>query len=227
MRNDEFLINNILKVAIALESELEKFVFVGGSICPFLMENENRKNSRPTIDVDLTISVATLFDFAEIEKKLRKLGFKNDKSSAVLCRWLLNDLMVDIMPDKKNILGFTNSFYVEGIKNSKQIKLPNGPMIKILQLPWFFASKMEAYQSRGKNDPRTSHDIEDIILVLDSRNDLTKDLLEFPEDLRKSIRPFCQNLLKGNYLNEANLFSIIGENIDDRTKQIINFFGLI
>jgi len=38
MRNDEFLINNILKVAIALESELEKFVFVGGSICPFLME---------------------------------------------------------------------------------------------------------------------------------------------------------------------------------------------
>lgn len=227
MKNENLQINNIMLVSEALSQELEKFVFVGGSICPLLMENKNRKYSRPTFDVDIAVSVSSLFDFAEIEKSLRKLGFKNDNSSAVLCRWRLGDLIVDMMPDKKDILGFTNSYYEEGIKNSKQIKLSNGIKIKVLSLPWFLASKLEAYQGRGKNDPRTSHDIEDIILVLDSRFNLEKDLSEFPDSLRRSIRPNCQNLLKGNYFQEAILYSIDGEDVETRIKMLVSFFGLI
>jgi hypothetical protein len=44
MKNENLQINNIMLVSEALSQELEKFVFVGGSICPLLMENKNGRN---------------------------------------------------------------------------------------------------------------------------------------------------------------------------------------
>lgn len=227
MNEETFQIKNIMRVAKALGNEINKFVFVGGSICPLLMENKDKGSSRPTYDVDIVISASTNFDFEKVADTLRKKGFKNDISSKVLCRWLLDDLVVDIMPDNKDVLGFTNSYYHDGMKHSCQICLSDSIYINILSLPWFFASKLEAYKNRGNNDPRVSHDIEDIIIVLDSRIDLTKDLKEFPEKLRSDIRIQCQNLLKNNSLRDAILYSLSSDNIETKINRVENFFGLL
>ena len=60
------------------------------------------------------------------------------------------------------------------------LQKPSGYTINILDFPCYIASKFTAYLSRGQNDPRTSHDMEDIILVLDGRSNL-KDLAKGTE----------------------------------------------
>ena len=129
---EEFQIQNIMQVAIALGNEVNKFVFVGGSIIPFLMEVKEYRDCRPTYDVDVTIKIVSMLDFNKMESSLRKKGFKNDLDSSVICRWKLNEVTIDIMPDNPDILGFSNSYYSEGIYNSQELVLPNLLKIKIL-----------------------------------------------------------------------------------------------
>ncbi|WP_445738392.1 hypothetical protein [Mariniflexile sp.] len=40
-----------------------------------------------------------------------------------------------------------------------------------MPLPYFLASKFVAHADRGGNDPRMSHDFEDIVYILDNRTD--------------------------------------------------------
>lgn len=41
-------------------------------------------------------------------ERLRALGFREDqREGAPLCRWLVEDLVVDVMPARERVLGFT------------------------------------------------------------------------------------------------------------------------
>ena len=51
-----------------------------------------------------------------------------------------------------------------------------------MPIAYFLASKFDAHHGRG-SDPRTSHDLEDIIYVLDNRVNLVKDILSSPESV--------------------------------------------
>ena len=51
--------------------------------------------------------------------------------------------------------------------NTQSVLLPSELRIKIFTLPYFIATKIDAYLNRGNNDFRLSHDIEDIIAILD------------------------------------------------------------
>jgi len=70
------------------------------------------------------------------------------------------------MPDDEKILGFSNIWYRPGIENKIKVDL-DGESISIFSLPYFLASKFEAFENRGKSDPRLSSDLEDIVIVLD------------------------------------------------------------
>jgi len=51
--------------------------------------------------------------------------------------------------------------------------------------PYFLATKLEAFDGRGKGDYLSSHDIEDIVAVLDGRPEILDELLK----ASKSYRP--------------------------------------
>ena len=46
------------------------------------------------------------------------MGFENDTESKVICRYKIQGIIVDIMPTGKDVLNFTNRWYIDGFKES-------------------------------------------------------------------------------------------------------------
>ncbi len=159
----------MLKLAHDLLEELvDEVVFVGGVTTCLYVDLTISDDIRPTDDVDCVIEITNRNGYDAFQAKLRKKGFFHDTSKgAPICRFKYGEaLILDVMPNDENILGFSNSWYKDGIKNKEEINIA-GMKIFIFSLPYFLASKFEAFDGRGKNDPRMSWDLEDIILVID------------------------------------------------------------
>ena len=81
-------------------------------------------------------------EYFRLEEKLRLKGFVNDMTlDAPICRWVYKDIKVDIMPTDENILGFSNKWYVEGIKNKITKILPNKTKISVFPISYYLAAK--------------------------------------------------------------------------------------
>ena len=159
-------------IAAGLAPLLDRVVFIGGASTCLLIDDPAAQLVRPTDDVDCVMEIASRLDYSEIESELRRLGFVHDmEPGAPICRWRYKGVKVDVMPDDPSILGFSNRWYKEGIACAQDVVLPRGRSILCFTLPYFLASKIEAFKSRG-TDFRTSHDVEDIVIVMDGRIDL-------------------------------------------------------
>lgn len=160
----------IKAVANLLQQLNEDFVFVGGATVS-LYGNDDRTESRPTDDVDVVIELATYSGYAALDEKLRKVGFQNDAESGVICRYKIQGMIVDIMPTEASVIGFSNQWYPEGFKNAISINMGDC-IIKIFSLPYFLASKIEAFKGRGHGNYILSSDFEDIVYVLENNNEV-------------------------------------------------------
>ena len=77
---------------------------------------------RPTDDVDVIVSITRYPDYANLQEKLRKLGFKHDMHGPN-CRFTIDGLTVDVMPSEGEILGFTNSWYGYAMDSATQLRV--------------------------------------------------------------------------------------------------------
>jgi predicted nucleotidyltransferase len=184
-------IDMIVIIANALGELNERAVFIGGATIPFYLPDVYLAQARPTEDVDIVMEIIGHNQNFQNDENLRKKGFKNDVSTgAPICRWIYKDLKVDIMSSDASALGFTNQWYQEGVERA--IEIMSDPVkVKIFALPYFIATKIEAFKNRGKSDYAASPDMEDIISVL---NVAPADMLE--EQLSQ-----CSNSL-GAYLKK-------------------------
>ena len=112
----------------ALKGLEQEFVFVGGATVSLYATNpELATEVRPTDDVDVIVELASYGGYAGIDEKLRGLGFKNDVASGVICRYILQGIIVDVMPTEPKVIGFANRWYPEGFEMamiSNWIKIP-------------------------------------------------------------------------------------------------------
>jgi predicted nucleotidyltransferase len=147
-------------VAGGLKDLLDETVFVGGAtIILYLPESLPDSQARPTDDVDCVVEISSRTEYAKLEKKLRTLGFKNVMDSgAPVCRWTYSGVTVDMMPTDPKILGFSNRWYKPGVEKAVKVSLPAGDEISIFTVPYFLASKVEAFLGRGKRDFYGSRD---------------------------------------------------------------------
>jgi hypothetical protein len=58
---------------------------------------------------------------------------------------------------------------------SVDAQLPDRTSIRVITAPYFVATKLEAFYDRGHGD-YMSHDIEDILNVIDGRDELVRDI---------------------------------------------------
>ena len=133
---------NIARIKIvhqALEELREKMVFVGGATVSLYTDRPSSE-IRPTDDVDIVVELATLKEYAKLEDMLRKKGFVNDIHSPIICRYIIKDIPVDVMPVKEDILGFKNEWYPEGCKHAIDFRLDEQITIRLFSLPYFLAS---------------------------------------------------------------------------------------
>ncbi len=176
-------------VAQILFALKEAFVFVGGATVSLYATSADLAGEiRPTDDVDVIIEIASYSGFTKLEEKLRAVGFVNDAESGVYCRYKIQGIVVDVMPTNDTAIGFSNKWYPEGFKNAVTAQLDEKTAIKIFSLPYFIASKWEAYKSRGKRDYRTSKDFEDLVYLFENVDDLQDQLNSAPSHLFNYLR---------------------------------------
>lgn len=195
--NRAMMLHMLEEVAEALGEDLrEQVAFVGGCTTVLLITDEYTLESiRGTDDVDLVIHLTGTPDWYRLEESLKSRGFKNTGQDSVTCRLRLGALKVDFMPTDEKVLGFTNTWFVGGLENATDYTLPNGMRIKVFAAPWFLAAKLQAYQGRGHGDVLMSNDIEDIIALLDGREELIEEVKEAPADLQRFVSEQLSTLL--------------------------------
>lgn len=189
-------------VARALGSLREELVFVGGCAVGLLLTHVRAQAVRMTVDVDLIAEVSTLVGFHELEKQFTARGFKHDLSiDAPICRWRNGDLIVDLMPSNEGVLGFHNRWYPHAIKSAARIQLPDLSHINLIAAPAFLGTKIEAFKVRGRGDFLSSHDLEDILTIVDGRDTLLAEINHAPAELRQYLaETFREWLLNQDFL---------------------------
>ncbi len=178
MRADDPNVAQVELVAQALGDLRDQLVFVGGCAAGLLCTSPKAPPPRITYDVDVIAEVAALAGYHALERQFAKRGFKRDMApDAPICRWRIGELEVDLMPTDEAILGFSNRWYPEAIRSARPLQLPSGTTIRLISGPAFLATKMEAFVTRGRSDLVGSHDLEDIINVLDGRPTIEDEIL--------------------------------------------------
>jgi len=110
------------------------------------------------------------------------------------------------MPTSADILGFSNRWYSEGMAQSAEFTLPDGQTVRALTLPYFVATKIEAFEGRGGGDFMLSVDIEDIIAVADGARGFAAQIAHAPA----SVRGYLKEKLGGFLSNKDFTDSIPG-----------------
>lgn len=192
-------------VALALGDELrERMAFVGGCTTGLLVTDEyTRQGVRYTEDVDLIVGLVGYAAWNELQSQLEEKGFRQAMNEDVTCRMRLGELKVDFMPDDASILGFSNRWYRDALKNAQTYKLKPELTIRILAPEYFIATKMEAYLGRGNNDPMASRDIEDVMNLIHGREELVEEVKTISTDVKQYI---VEELTKlKNHLDFSNV----------------------
>ncbi|MBO6813114.1 MULTISPECIES: hypothetical protein [Marinobacter] len=192
----------VSKVAEALGPDLrEQVAFVGGCTTSFLLTDEFvLEQVRHTEDVDLIVHVMGYPGFYALQQALRAKGFKDmppdPEENAPVCAMKLGDLRVDFMPDDPQVLGFSNRWYGDALKTAMPYKLSDDLSIRLVNPSYFLATKLEAYKGRGKGDTLSSHDIEDLLTLIDGRESLINEVKAAPEELRGYLAEEFRQLLQ-------------------------------
>ncbi len=203
-------------VAKRLDYLREEVVLVGGAATGLLVTSTAIPQIRATIDIDVIIEVTSRSDYYALEDKLRKLGFKPQIGERIpLCRWTVDNVIVDIMPTDPQILGFSNIWYSATIDNSNPIHLDEDLYINIAKAPYFLATKIEAFRGRGQGDYIMSHDIEDIITIIDGREELIKEISAESQHLKSFLSAEFEYFTT----DEAFLESLPGHLLPDEASQ--------
>ena len=186
-------ITRIKAISRILKSIKKDVVFVGGATVSLYVDSKSSE-VRPTDDVDVVIELAAYNNYTQLEEELRNVGFENDKESGIICRYMVQGIIVDIMPTNSDVLGFSNRWYEEGFENAISIMLDDDE-VKIFSFPYFIATKLEAFKNRGNNDFRFSSDFEDIVYVLENNSNAENQLSNLPEQLKEYFSKTFQDLI--------------------------------
>jgi len=212
-------------IARALGSFRNEIVFVGGAVVELYVNDPAAPPPRPTLDVDCFVEVSSRVEYAEVERELESRGFQHDMTpGAPICRWVYEEITVDVMPTDETILGFSNRWYSQKLRQTIQHPLESDINISLLAPPEFIASKLEALRNRGGTDLRTDPDFEDIIFVLDNRNGIIAEIEQRGGPVRKFIREQIRLLLDSSTIDES-LAAVLpygsGSEHRDHVKQIL------
>jgi len=99
------------------------------------------------------------------------------------------------MPSDQAIIGFANRWYPLVVETARIFKLPSGAKIKLITPPLFLATKLEAFHDRGNQEYGVSHDMEDIITVVDGRPEIVGEVAEVDAEVKKYLREEFETLL--------------------------------
>lgn len=189
----------------------DECVFTGGTITSLLITDPAAPPTRPTEDVDAVVEVVSRVEYYALEARLREAGLEQRHDAPVACRWFLGKLVLDVMPTNEQILGFSNRWYADAYRHPMDFRLPSGTNIKIVSPIHFLATKLEAFDGRGNGDYQASHDIEDIIAVIDGRREILVEIIDTESEVGTYLRRRFNDLLDDQPFVDALNGHLAGE----------------
>jgi len=187
------------RAALELAPFLDEVAFVGGATVALWITDQAAPEPRVTKDVDLVVEVSSRLAWYDFEERLRTHGLRHDTSSSVICRWKAGDpgdeLLVDLMPGDAAILGFDNRWQRPALDHARALSLPSRQRIRAISPPYLLATKLEAWTGRGGGDHLRSHDLEDIIGLVNGRAEIVDEARDASDDLRSFLAREITTLL--------------------------------
>ena len=176
LSNSEFNREVIRRISLALGEMNERVIFVGGATIGLYINDPAAEDVRATKDVDITVEIASIGELESIREDLIKKGFKQSPEDSVICRFRYDNIKVDVMSTKEVGWAPANPWFLQGFAQREAFQIGD-QMIHLLPLPYLIASKFAAHTGRGGKDPRTSHDFEDIVYVIDNRINIVEQIV--------------------------------------------------
>lgn len=175
-------------IAQAMGPLREQVVFVGGCATGLLVDDAQLTDVRPTEDVDAIVEVATLAAYHRLAEGLMERGFKQTMAdNTPPFRWFWNRMQLDLVPLDEKVLGFANPWYRVGYEKALSVELSGGLQLRYLSAPHFLATKFEAFKDRGQNDVYLSHDLEDIMTVMEGRAAVVQEMATADKAVRNHV----------------------------------------
>ena len=228
MKNTRINLKVISKVAKALGELNDRVVYVGGAIVSLYINDPAAEDIRPTKDIDISLEILSLGELEKLRVLLTEKKFYQTSDETVMCRFMYEDVTVDVMSTQAVGWAPADKWFAPGFKYVQTIKIED-QQIRILPLAYFLATKFSAFHDRGAKDPRTSKDFEDITYILDNRVDLVEQIMNSPDDVNQYLKSEFKSILNDGGIQEAlvgNLFYetqvVRSKNINDKLKTILS-----
>jgi hypothetical protein len=176
--------------AVALGALGERVVFLGGATIELWITDTGARAPRVTYDVDVVADVLTLPSYASFQEDLRAAGFQEDVLSGVICRWQHPEsgLTLDAIPADPGLAGFGGRWIGPAADAAVTRQLPSGAVIRAVPPVHLLATKLEAFRDRGNDDCLASHDFEDIIILIDSREELSSEMTAADDEVLAYVK---------------------------------------
>lgn len=180
----------------------EEMVFVGGSVLELLINDPAQPPVRATLDVDLVVGARTWSEFTKQQEKLRDLGFR-EVPEGPICRWNIDGVPVDLMPAGENVQGYITNRWYEAAMRTAEARSVAEMEIRVISAPCFLATKLDAFDVRGERDFIASHDLEDVVAVVDGREELLAEVARAEPELRDFLAMRFRRLLNDRKFIDA------------------------
>lgn len=193
----------LTRIAAALGDLRERLVFIGGCTTALLITDPAAAPVRATVDVDVITAVVSLPEYHQLGEALRARGFSQTlEQSDPPYRWTFAGLKLDVMPIDPAVLGFGNRWYELAMQTAVAALLQKEMSIRLVTSTCFVATKLEAFLDRGRGDYLQSHDLEDVLSVVDGRPELVEELRRADRELREYVAGvFARMLVDENFIN--------------------------
>lgn len=207
----------------------DDMVFLGGCATGLLITDPAAPSIRVTRDVDAIVQIYSQAEYYGLSDKLRARGFNEDtRDDAPICRWMNGPVVLDVMPTDPEILGFGNLWYEKALEHSLSFELPGHKSINLVTAPYFLITKLEAFRGRGNGDYMLSHDIEDVVAVLDGRSEVISEIKDAGDDLATELsRQFKMLQKEQRFLDAVSGHMPTDEASQARVPRIIELINLI
>ncbi len=196
-------IKAIETIANALGELNNQVVYVGGAVVGLYVDDPGAPEVRPTRDIDIVLEIASMYQLEKLRQKLAERGIHFTSNETVMCRFTYQNILLDVMSTKEVGWAPANPWFENGFKKA-YVHFLESVQIKMMPLAYYLAAKFAAFENRG-GDPRTSHDFEDIVYILDNRTTLPSDILESDDEVKSFLASRFNAILKDAMLQEAVL----------------------
>lgn len=204
-----------LKIARALGELNSCVVFVGGAMVSMYADDPAAEDVRPTKDIDLTFQITSAGKLEQLREELISKGFRQTHEDDVICRFRFDDLLVDLMSTQSVGWAPSNRWFKPGFEQAIAVELDD-VNINIMPLPYFLASKIDAFFDRGLHDVYASADLEDIVYLFNYSTTLVKQIRAAEPEVFAYLQQATEKILTDERILSAIRGHLYYETADER-----------